>query len=77
MEKNYGMSLSLQELNLSGNSIDKAGTLALESWFAGVKVHANLKRFLVARSGFILPLAPSMKHASKIEEIDLSGTCVL
>lgn len=41
-DKQYGMSLSVERLYLGGNSFDKEGTTAFETWLSHVKSHAKL-----------------------------------
>ncbi len=60
-EKNYGMSLSLDTLKLSGNSFGRAGSAALESWINNVKSYGKLKRLILANADFNVVLTPSMK----------------
>jgi hypothetical protein len=75
-EKQYGMSLSIEELNLSGNNIEKAGSVAIQSWFNNVKSYGRLKRLLLSSSGFNIALTPEMKLLPHLEELDISGNKV-
>ena len=73
LDKSYGMSLSLEELVLSGNNLGQAGTAVLEAWCANVKSYSNLKKLHLANTNLVLTAFPALKLLSKIVDIDFSG----
>jgi Ran GTPase-activating protein (RanGAP) involved in mRNA processing and transport len=73
LDKSYGMSLSLEELVLSGNNLGQAGTAVLEAWGSNVKSYANLKKLHLANTNLVLTSFPALKVLSKLVDIDLSG----
>src|SRR5690606_24304064 len=68
--------LSLEELNLSGNSCGQAGSMALESWINNVKSYGKLKRLNLSQTNFNIAFTPSMKLLPYLEELDISGNKV-
>eukprot|EP01122_Echinamoeba_exundans_P009739 TRINITY_DN3507_c0_g1_i2.p1 TRINITY_DN3507_c0_g1~~TRINITY_DN3507_c0_g1_i2.p1 ORF type:complete len:557 (+),score=71.37 TRINITY_DN3507_c0_g1_i2:989-2659(+) len=82
--KNYGMSLSIQELYVGGNTMGAEGSAGFDKWLDQVKSHAQLRRLSIAGVNavnvgtlckFITPCAPKLvwfdMSNNKIEETDL------
>ncbi|PRP82649.1 hypothetical protein PROFUN_09760 [Planoprotostelium fungivorum] len=70
---NWAVSLSLEHLDLSGNSMDREGTVALENWMIQLRREGRLRTFNVARSGLLLSASPSIRHQDHLTRLDLSG----
>ena len=73
LNKNPAMSISIQHLDLSGNKFELAGTQALDSWFATLKVYCQVKKLNLRNTGIIFGSLNNFHHVTDIEEIDLSG----
>jgi len=73
LNKNPAMSISIQHLDLSGNKFEVAGTQALDSWFATLKVYCQVKKLILRNTGVSFGSLRSFIHVTDIEEIDLSG----
>jgi Ran GTPase-activating protein (RanGAP) involved in mRNA processing and transport len=71
---NYGMSLAIEELNISDNRLDTEASTAICEWFSSAKAYSALRRLAVANTsidvGFLLSHLKSMKQ---MEWIDISG----
>lgn len=72
-EENFGTSLCLEELDLSENSFDKAGSAALESWMSNVKLLSNLRVLRLSNSNLVVNVIPSLHSLRNLVELDLSG----
>lgn len=72
-ENLFGMSLSIEELRLDGNSLDKEGANALESWFSHVKSYSGLKILSLANANLNVSLVPSLRSLSHLVELNLAG----
>jgi len=73
LDRNYGMSLTIEELNLSGNSLDKAGSRAFGVWLEHVKAYCKFKKLFLANANFHTSLATSLKSVNTLTELDLTG----
>eukprot|EP01105_Mastigella_eilhardi_P014991 TRINITY_DN3406_c0_g1_i1.p1 TRINITY_DN3406_c0_g1~~TRINITY_DN3406_c0_g1_i1.p1 ORF type:complete len:832 (-),score=196.42 TRINITY_DN3406_c0_g1_i1:597-3068(-) len=74
-ERNWGVSLSIRHLNLSGNKFEDAGTTALSSWLSKVKEHCKLQTLLLADSDLDFSfLAMPLRYTPNFEHFDMSGT---
>eukprot|EP01116_Phalansterium_solitarium_P001278 TRINITY_DN11070_c0_g1_i2.p1 TRINITY_DN11070_c0_g1~~TRINITY_DN11070_c0_g1_i2.p1 ORF type:complete len:648 (+),score=269.47 TRINITY_DN11070_c0_g1_i2:451-2394(+) len=72
-EQEFGMSLSIEDLDLSGNHFGEQGTRALEHWLNIVKTSSALTRLSLASSGLVVGLVNSLKSFVRISSLDLSG----
>jgi hypothetical protein len=72
-EKNFGMSLSVEELNLSHNNFGETGSAAFESWLSHVKAYSKLRKLSLAGTSVVLPALVSIRHLAHLTELDISG----
>ncbi|EGC36773.1 hypothetical protein DICPUDRAFT_97479 [Dictyostelium purpureum] len=72
LEKNYGMSLTLEYLNISNNKLDDSGNSALTSWIIRSRGNLSLKNFMLAGVGVSSQTINALRNLSKLEYIDLS-----
>jgi Ran GTPase-activating protein (RanGAP) involved in mRNA processing and transport len=74
--KNYGMSLSIQELYVGGNNFLDIGSAAFNKWLDTAKAYAGLRRVSLANCN-ALNTAVVVKHlipvAPRLEWLDVSG----
>jgi len=73
LNKNPAMSISIQHLDLSGNKFELAGTQAIDSFFATLKIYCQVKKLVLRNTGIVFGALKSFHHVTDIEEIDLSG----
>jgi Leucine Rich repeat len=72
-ERNYGVSLTIEELSLSENSFDDDGSKAFERWLANVKEHAALRVLRLAKCKLnVTSAAKSFRQLAYLEELDVS-----
>ncbi|EAL68897.1 leucine-rich repeat-containing protein [Dictyostelium discoideum AX4] len=77
LQKNFGMSLTLEELILSDNRFQDAGSSAMSSWLNKTRGYNRLKRLILSNSQLnIGMIAPSLKVLSCIESLDLSKNSI-
>ncbi|KAN0035829.1 hypothetical protein ACTA71_005120 [Dictyostelium dimigraforme] len=77
LQKNFGMSLTLEELILSDNRFQDAGSSAMASWLNKTRGYNRLKRLILSNSQLnIGMIAPSLKVLSSIESLDLSKNSI-
>eukprot|EP01103_Thecamoeba_quadrilineata_P020192 TRINITY_DN853_c0_g1_i4.p1 TRINITY_DN853_c0_g1~~TRINITY_DN853_c0_g1_i4.p1 ORF type:complete len:1029 (+),score=293.33 TRINITY_DN853_c0_g1_i4:17-3103(+) len=77
-EKNYGMSLALEHLNLSRNYFDDAGTTSLANWLLAMGSNSNLITLKLSYCGNpnLQLLTRGVRGLPKITKWDLSGNRV-
>ncbi|KAK5577969.1 hypothetical protein RB653_002917 [Dictyostelium firmibasis] len=77
LQKNFGMSLTLEELILSDNRFQDGGSSAMASWLNKTRGYNKLKRLILSNSQLnIGMIAPSLKVLSLIESLDLSKNSI-
>jgi len=70
--RNYGVSLSLEVLNLSYNKMDDPASKALEDWLYRVREHSQLRELILAKAGLnITSVGKSLRALAHLERIVL------
>jgi Ran GTPase-activating protein (RanGAP) involved in mRNA processing and transport len=73
-ERNYGMSLGIEVLDLSHNRFDDDGSKALERWLHNAKEHSRLRSLNVADANLnMTSVARSFRSLRALEHLDISG----
>ncbi|KAF2074793.1 hypothetical protein CYY_003896 [Polysphondylium violaceum] len=73
LEKNYGMSLTLEYLNISGNKLDEVGNNAITSWIIRSRFFLKLKQFLLNSCGINSQTLFCLRQLSQLEYLDISN----
>eukprot|EP01132_Coremiostelium_polycephalum_P002586 gene2586-3203_t len=71
-EKNYGMSLTMEYLNISFNKLDDQSNIALSNWIIKSRSHLKLKHLLLNSVGVTPYTLHALRYLTQIEHIDLS-----
>jgi Ran GTPase-activating protein (RanGAP) involved in mRNA processing and transport len=73
LSANYGMSITIETLDLSGNKFDEAASLAFESWLSKVAEYSTIRELRLANTGINMASAATYFHfLARIEVLDLS-----
>ena len=76
-ERNYGMSLGIEVLDLSDNRFDDEGSKALERWLHNAKEHSRLRVLKLANANLnMTSVARSFRSLRSLEVLDISGNRV-
>lgn len=71
---NWGMSLGIQELDLSHNRFDETSISNLIEWLSLMKSHSKLRRLGLSNTNIdVQSLLKSIKHFSALEYLDISN----
>ncbi|PRP83128.1 EF-hand domain-containing protein [Planoprotostelium fungivorum] len=78
MENNWGLSLTLESIDLSNNRFDEVSSSNFERWIGLMNEHSSLKRIALSNTGFTTGLSNEWKEAFRyipnLRDLDLSGT---
>lgn len=70
---NWGLSLGLEELDLSDNTFDDTTTANFSEWFSLMKSHSNLRRIGLSNTNIDgVSALKAIKYCPKLEYVDLS-----
>ncbi|KAF2076823.1 hypothetical protein CYY_001851 [Polysphondylium violaceum] len=73
-EKNFAMSLTLEELNLSENRFQDSGTSAFSSWLSKSRGHNSLLKLYLSQTSLNMSIiSPPLRILEKLCILDLSG----
>ena len=73
LSANYGMSITIERLDLSGNKFDEPASMAFESWLSKVAEYSTLRELRLANTGINMVSAATYFHFLVcIEVLDLS-----
>ncbi|KYQ90368.1 leucine-rich repeat-containing protein (LRR) [Tieghemostelium lacteum] len=72
LEKNYGMSLTLEYLNISYNKLDEQANNAFISWIVKSRLMLHLKTLILDSVGITSTTLQNLKFLPKLEHLDLS-----
>lgn len=72
-QKNYGMSLSIEELNLSNNVFGHEGSESLKKWISDIKGYSKLKYLYFSNCELFLHFLSDLKSLNHLIELDISG----
>ena len=76
LERHFAMSLTLDELDLSGNTFEKVGSAALESWLVSLPFAASLQ-CNPNWHGWLLLFLQSYTRSSKLRKLNISNSSVV
>lgn len=71
-EDAYGVSLTIENLNLSGSNLSTHSALAVEDWLNNVKTYSRLQHLTMSSSNCSFTSFPSIKFLQNLTTIDFS-----
>ncbi|GAM27528.1 hypothetical protein SAMD00019534_107040 [Acytostelium subglobosum LB1] len=73
LERNFGMSLTIELLNVSNNKFDEQTNAAFASWIIKSQGHSKLKHLLLNGTGISAYSFYSLRHLARLEHLDVSN----
>lgn len=73
-EKNFPMSLTIEELDLSGNKFEDHGSVALSNWMSKAREYSSLRKLVLANASVnINTIGPWFRNLKNLQHLDCTG----
>lgn len=73
-EKNFAMSLTIEELDLSGNKIEDVGSNAIGNWLSKVREYSALTKLVLCNSSLnVTTIGTWLRNMKTLVHLDISG----